>query len=38
MREGISDLDDFFGETQPLLAHVAPAQSVCNYATLLFRT
>lgn len=37
VRGGIADLDDFFGETQPLLAHVAPAQSVCNYATLLFK-
>jgi len=37
VRGGIADLDDFFGETQPLLSHVAPAQSVCNYATLLFK-
>jgi virulence factor Mce-like protein len=37
VREGIADLDDFFGETQPLLSFVGPSQSVCNYATLLFR-
>lgn len=37
VREGLDDLDAFFGQAQPLLAHVAPAQSVCNYATLLFR-
>ncbi|MBM3667305.1 MAG: MCE family protein [Actinobacteria bacterium] len=36
-REGIDDLDAFFTQAQPLLAHVGPAQSVCNYATLLFR-
>jgi phospholipid/cholesterol/gamma-HCH transport system substrate-binding protein len=37
VREGLSDLDDFFTQAQPLLAYVGPAQSVCNYATLLFR-
>ncbi len=37
VREGLDDLDSFFGQAQPLLAHVGPAQSVCNYATLLFR-
>ena len=37
VREGLDDLDAFFGQAQPLLAHVGPAQSVCNYATLLFR-
>ena len=37
VRGGLADLDDFFGETQPLLSLVAPAQSVCNYATLLFK-
>ncbi len=37
VREGLDDLDGFFDEAQPLLAHVGPAQSVCNYATLLFR-
>ncbi|MDP9227665.1 MAG: hypothetical protein M3M99_01270, partial [Actinomycetota bacterium] len=37
VREGLDDLDAFFGQAQPLLAHVAPAQSVCNYASLLFR-
>ena len=37
VREGLDDLDVFFGQAQPLLAHVGPAQSVCNYATLLFR-
>ncbi|KAB2854885.1 MAG: hypothetical protein F9K43_29080 [Bauldia sp.] len=36
-REGIDDLDAFFSQAQPLLAHAGPAQSVCNYATLLFR-
>jgi virulence factor Mce-like protein len=37
VREGLDDLDAFFGQAQPLLAHIGPAQSVCNYATLLFR-
>jgi virulence factor Mce-like protein len=37
VREGLDDLDGFFVQAQPLLAHVGPAQSVCNYATLLFR-
>ena len=37
VREGIDDLDAFFGQAQPLFAFVAPAQSVCNYASLLFR-
>jgi virulence factor Mce-like protein len=37
VREGIDDLDTFFGQAQPLLAFVGPAQSTCNYATLLFR-
>ena len=37
VREGLSDLDDLFVQLQPLLAYVGPAQSTCNYATLLFR-
>jgi len=37
VRTGIDDLTHFSAELRPLLAHVAPAQSVCNYASLLFR-
>jgi virulence factor Mce-like protein len=37
VREGLDDLDAFFVQAQPLLNFVAPAQSTCNYATLLFR-
>jgi virulence factor Mce-like protein len=37
VREGLSDLDGLATQLQPLAAHVGPAQSVCNYATLLFR-
>ncbi len=36
-REGISDLDALNVQLEPLLAFVAPAQAVCNYASLLFR-
>lgn len=37
VRTGISRLTDFSSSLSPLLRFVAPAQSVCNYATLLFR-
>jgi virulence factor Mce-like protein len=37
VRAGITDLNQLVTRLQPLLAFVAPAQSVCNYATLLFR-
>lgn len=37
VRKGLSDLDLFFVQASPLLSFVGPAQSVCNYATLLFR-
>jgi phospholipid/cholesterol/gamma-HCH transport system substrate-binding protein len=36
-RQGINDLTTFNQTLGPLLAFVTPAQSVCNYATLLFR-
>ncbi len=36
-REGIRDLTTFNTQLGPLLAFIAPAQSVCNYASLLFR-
>ena len=37
VREGIDDLTSFTPGAAPALAYVGPAQSVCNYATLLFR-
>jgi virulence factor Mce-like protein len=37
VREGIDDLTEFTQELNPALAYVGPAQSVCNYGTLLFR-
>jgi phospholipid/cholesterol/gamma-HCH transport system substrate-binding protein len=37
VRGGINSLNAFATPFQPLLAFVAPAQSVCNYASLLFR-
>jgi phospholipid/cholesterol/gamma-HCH transport system substrate-binding protein len=37
VRGGINDLNELATPLQPLLAFVTPAQSVCNYATLLFR-
>ena len=37
VREGISDLTAFSAELNPFITFVWPAQSVCNYATLLFR-
>ncbi|MGZ5359715.1 MAG: MlaD family protein [Solirubrobacterales bacterium] len=37
VREGISDLTAFSAELNPFITFVGPAQSVCNYATLLFR-
>jgi phospholipid/cholesterol/gamma-HCH transport system substrate-binding protein len=37
VRNGINSLNNFADPLQPLLNFVAPAQSVCNYATLLFR-
>jgi virulence factor Mce-like protein len=37
VRGGIDDLNKLATPLQPLLNFVAPAQSVCNYATLLFR-
>jgi virulence factor Mce-like protein len=36
-RTGINDLTNFNNTLAPPLAFVTPAQSVCNYATLLFR-
>ena len=36
-RQGINDLTQFNNTLGPPLAFVTPAQSVCNYATLLFR-
>ncbi|MDX6607049.1 MAG: phospholipid/cholesterol/gamma-HCH transport system substrate-binding protein [Solirubrobacterales bacterium] len=36
-RQGINDLTDFNNTLGPPLAFITPAQSVCNYATLLFR-
>jgi virulence factor Mce-like protein len=35
--QGINDLTQFNNTLSPPLAFVTPAQSVCNYATLLFR-
>lgn len=37
VRTGITRLTDLSNSLTPLLRFVAPAQSVCNYATLLFR-
>jgi ABC-type transporter Mla subunit MlaD len=37
VREGIDDLNDLSNELSPLFSFVGPAQSTCNYATLLFR-
>jgi virulence factor Mce-like protein len=37
VRNGIDALNRFATPLQPLLSFVTPAQSVCNYATLLFR-
>jgi virulence factor Mce-like protein len=36
-REGIDDLTDLGDELTPAARYIGPAQSVCNYATLLFR-
>jgi virulence factor Mce-like protein len=36
-RQGILELTQFNNALGPLLSFVTPAQSVCNYATLLFR-
>ncbi len=36
-RQGISSLTDFNNTLSPPLRFITPAQSVCNYATLLFR-
>jgi virulence factor Mce-like protein len=36
-REGINDLTDFNNTLSPPLRFITPAQSVCNYGTLLFR-
>lgn len=36
-RQGIDSLTTFGDELSPALRFIAPAQSVCNYATLLFR-
>jgi virulence factor Mce-like protein len=36
-RQGINDLTQFNNTLGPPLAFITPAQSVCNYATLLFR-
>jgi virulence factor Mce-like protein len=36
-RQGINDLTEFNNTLGPPLAFITPAQSVCNYATLLFR-
>jgi virulence factor Mce-like protein len=37
VREGLDDLTEFTQELNPALAFIGPAQSTCNYATLLFR-
>jgi virulence factor Mce-like protein len=37
VREGLSDLTAFSAELNPFITFVGPAQSVCNYATLLLR-
>ncbi len=37
VRTGITRLTDFSKSLSPLLRFVGPSQSVCNYATLLFR-
>lgn len=37
VREGISDLTGFAQVLEPAASFIGPAQSVCNYATLLFR-
>ena len=36
-REGISDLTDLGLSLRPAASFIAPAQSVCNYASILFR-
>jgi virulence factor Mce-like protein len=36
-RQGITDLTDFNNTLSPPLRFITPAQSVCNYGTLLFR-
>jgi virulence factor Mce-like protein len=36
-REGITDLTDLGLSLRPAAAFIAPAQAVCNYATILFR-
>jgi virulence factor Mce-like protein len=36
-RQGITDLTEFNNTLGPPLSFITPAQSVCNYATLLFR-
>jgi virulence factor Mce-like protein len=37
VRQGITSLDSFASQLQPLLAFATPAQSICNYGSLLFR-
>jgi len=37
VRSGLSQLKNTVGITKPLFKFVAPAQTVCNYGTLLFR-
>ncbi|MGH2924265.1 MAG: MlaD family protein [Solirubrobacterales bacterium] len=37
VRDGITDLTDLGLSLRPAAAHISPAQSVCNYASLLFR-
>jgi virulence factor Mce-like protein len=37
VREGIDDLDALGRQLSPLFSFVGPSQSVCNYASLLFR-
>jgi hypothetical protein len=37
VRQGITSLDALATDLQPLLAFATPAQSVCNYGSLLFR-
>jgi virulence factor Mce-like protein len=37
VRQGLTSLDAFASQLQPLLAFATPAQSVCNYGSLLFR-
>jgi phospholipid/cholesterol/gamma-HCH transport system substrate-binding protein len=37
VRQGLTSLDAFAADLQPLLAFATPAQSVCNYGSLLFR-